>query len=171
MDRVLLVSMPFAALERQALGISLLKESLQQQGYECAIRYHTFGFADHVGFETYQWLSSDLPYTAFAGDWLFTAALYGERPDIDQLYIDEVLRKEWHVAEPSIRRLQQVRTQVLVSSIVVWRVWIGKHIQSLGLHQRLPKTSPHWRSQNVSSSRTQAFRFFLAVLIGKGRWG
>ena len=41
--------------------------------------YLTFPFADFIGAENYQWISYELPYTAFAGDWSFTTALYGEK--------------------------------------------------------------------------------------------
>ncbi|MEA2264147.1 MAG: hypothetical protein QOJ51_6972, partial [Acidobacteriaceae bacterium] len=40
--KVLLVSMPFGALERQALGLSLLKARLTQTGTACDVRYLTF---------------------------------------------------------------------------------------------------------------------------------
>ena len=31
----------------------------------------------------YLWLNSDVPYTAFAGEWLFAEALYGAAPEAD----------------------------------------------------------------------------------------
>ena len=36
---------------------------------------------------SYQFLHSGLPYTAFAGDWLFTRSLYGDRPESDAAYV------------------------------------------------------------------------------------
>ena len=105
----LLLSMPFGALERPALGLSLLKAGLVERGFACDARYPTFTFAEYIGFETYQWMSFELPYTAFAGDWTFTTALYGERVAEDRRYVEEVLRETWHLEEHSIARLRRVR--------------------------------------------------------------
>ena len=112
MKKVLLVSMPFGALDRPALGISLLKANLQRQGYCCDIRYFTFSFAEHIGFETYQWITNELPYTAFAGDWLFTSSLYGERPIIDRQYISNTLQQQWHIDNNQIQQLLECRPTI-----------------------------------------------------------
>ena len=90
-SKILLVSMPFGALNRQALGISLLKAALLERGVACDLRYFTFDFAEFIGLEDYQWINFELPYTAFAGDWIFTQALYGARASQDAAYIKEVL--------------------------------------------------------------------------------
>jgi ribosomal peptide maturation radical SAM protein 1 len=107
--RVLLVSMPYAALERPALGLSLLKPALRQRGVLCDVRYLAPVFADFVGLEEYFWIHAGLPYTAFAGDWAFTASLYGERTAEDRRYIDEVLRGTWRLDEAAIARVLRIR--------------------------------------------------------------
>jgi hypothetical protein len=112
MKKVLLISMPFGALDRPALGISLLKANLQHQGYPCDIRYFTFTFAEHIGFEAYQWITNELPYTAFAGDWLFISSLYGERPTIDQQYITDILQQQWNINSSDIQRLIECRLAI-----------------------------------------------------------
>ena len=112
MHKVLLLSMPFGALARPALGISLLKAELAEAGVICDVRYMMFPFAEFTGYEDYQWVSAALPYTAFAGDWTFTHALYGDRPDIEQRYIQEVLRDTWQLAPAAIQRLLRIRALV-----------------------------------------------------------
>ena len=84
MKRVLLLSMPFGALERPALGLSLLKAQLERDSILCDVCYFNFAFAEFIGCDSYQWIGYDLPHTAFAGDWLFTAALYGENAEADR---------------------------------------------------------------------------------------
>jgi len=106
----LLIHMPFGALERQALGISLLKACLTESGQSCDVRYLSFLLAELIGCEEYAWVSNDLPYTAFAGDWAFAWTLYGERPAEDERYIEEVLRNTWHLDDASLRRLLRVRS-------------------------------------------------------------
>ena len=111
--RVLLLSMPFGALERQSLGLSLLKARLDEGGkIGCDLKYLTFTFAEAIGFEAYQWVSSALPYTAFAGDWLFTESLYGSRPDDDEQYVREILRETWQISDQEIAWLLKIRASV-----------------------------------------------------------
>ncbi|MBA3746648.1 MAG: hypothetical protein H0W96_04035 [Solirubrobacterales bacterium] len=57
------------------------------------------------------WLSSELPYTAFAGDWLFAESLYGPRPAADAGYVQEILRDQWRLQDASIARLLRLRTR------------------------------------------------------------
>jgi ribosomal peptide maturation radical SAM protein 1 len=107
--RVLLISMPYGSLERPSLGLGLLQAQLQRDGTPCDTRYLAFAFADAIGVEQYVWLSRELPYTAFAGDWLFTEALYGPRPQADAAYIEAVLRREWRLDDAAIARLLALR--------------------------------------------------------------
>ena len=51
MKKALLLSMPFGALERQALGLSLFKAQLAELHIACDIRYLTFPFAELIGYE------------------------------------------------------------------------------------------------------------------------
>lgn len=92
--KVLLVSMPFGALERQALGISILKAILVERGIVCDIRYLNFSLAELIGTDDYIWLSNDVPHTAFAGEWIFSRALYGKNAVAEANYISEVLQDE-----------------------------------------------------------------------------
>jgi ribosomal peptide maturation radical SAM protein 1 len=101
--------MPFASLERPALGLSLLQAQLRRRGFHCDVRYLGYGFADFIGLEDYQWIHGELPYTAFAGDWSFTPSLYGRRPDADAGYITEVLGKTWHLDRGDLDRILRIR--------------------------------------------------------------
>ncbi|MFK7602191.1 RiPP maturation radical SAM C-methyltransferase [Deinococcus sp. SM5_A1] len=164
--RVMLVSMPFGALERQALGLSLLKAGLAQEDVPCDVRYLTFEFAEFIGYVDYQWISFELPYTAFAGDWIFTQALYGPRPPVDQAYMNEVLRTQWRVDEASIQRLLGVRGRVApfiahVLAAVPWADYqvVGftstfeQNLASLALARALKARFPH-----------------LTILFGGANW-
>jgi ribosomal peptide maturation radical SAM protein 1 len=109
MKKILLVSMPFGAMERPALGLSLLKARVTRDGIVCDVRYPSFTFADLLGAEKYQWISSALPYIAFAGDWCFAEALYGPRPAADVGYLAEVLQKTWRLSTKTIAAVKEVR--------------------------------------------------------------
>jgi ribosomal peptide maturation radical SAM protein 1 len=109
-ERVLLVSMPFGALERPALSLGLLKAHCRRLDVPCDIRYLTFRFADLTGVDDYLWVcSDDVPYTAFAAEWVFAEALYGPRPWTDAAYVDEVLRRTWQLPGADIERLLRLR--------------------------------------------------------------
>ncbi|MCW3054718.1 MAG: hpnR [Chthonomonadales bacterium] len=112
-ERVLLISMPFGALERPAISLGLLQAHCHQHAVSCETRYLTFVFAEWVGVGDYLWLCSDaVPYTTFAGDWLFTEALYGRRPYADAAYLDEVLSRTWRLGDADRTRLLRMRAQV-----------------------------------------------------------
>ncbi|MGI9054845.1 MAG: hypothetical protein ACR2F2_03475, partial [Pyrinomonadaceae bacterium] len=113
MKKVLLLIMPYGALERPALGLSLLKSVLEDENIFCDVRYLTFPFAELIGAENYQWMCYELPYTAFAGDWSFTTALYGDNYDARQeKYITEILQKNWNLDNETIQRILYIKSYI-----------------------------------------------------------
>lgn len=153
--KVLLVSMPFGALERQALGVSMLKACLTRAGVDCHIRYLNFDFAGLVGAHDYVWVAHQVPYTAFAGDWCFTGQLYGEQPTREQEYVGRILRGEWNLSDPDIRRLLRIKatTGVFLDHCVAavdWETYdvVGftstfeQNIASLALARRIKQCAP-----------------------------
>ena len=112
-ERVLLVSMPFGALERPALSLGLLKAHCRRLEVPCDTRYLTFQFAARIGLGDYLWINSNsVPYTAFAGEWVFSSALYGLRPYADAAYRDEVLTRTWRLDGAALARLERIRSHV-----------------------------------------------------------
>ena len=112
MKKVLLLSMPMGALERPSLGLSLLKARLLESGYQCDVRYLAFSFAEFIGQQDYQWICYELPYTAFAGDWTFTQALYGNQPELERAYLQDILRDSWQLSDANIARILRIRSMV-----------------------------------------------------------
>lgn len=153
--RVALVSMPFGALERPALGLSSLQAVLRQDGHWVDVRYLTFPFAELIGVDEYQWLSFELPYTAFVGDWTFTRALHGYDADRDAEYVDRVLRRAWQLDDVSVQRLMRIRSLVepylgYCMELAPWGEYdvVGftstfeQNIASLALAARIKRTWP-----------------------------
>ena len=99
-------------LERPSLGLGLLQAHCQRADVPCETRYLNIAFAELVGIEEYLWLSGEVPYTAFAGEWLFSEALYGDRPEADAGYLDEILRRDWRFGDPDVARLLRMRPLV-----------------------------------------------------------
>lgn len=108
-QKVLLLNMPYGALDHPALGISLLKTVLTEQHIACDIRYLNFPFAEFIGTDEYNWISLELPYTAFTGDWTFTHLLYGENTKTENRYIQDILREIWHLSDSDILRILSIK--------------------------------------------------------------
>jgi ribosomal peptide maturation radical SAM protein 1 len=166
MNKVLLLSMPFGALARPALGISLLKAELAEAGVACDVRYPAFSFAEFTGYEDYQWVSSALPYTAFAGDWTFTPALYGDHPDLERRYIQEVLRGTWRLDPDTIQRLLRVRALV--------PHFLDYCMMTISWHEYALVGFTSTFEQNIASlalaKRVKAVHPGLAIVFGGANW-
>lgn len=155
---VLLLSMPFGASDRPALGISLLKAALTRRNISCDVRYLFDDYVEMIGLKNYQWITDDLPYTCFAGDWCFTLPLYGRQPELDWGYVNNVLRRTWKFSPRDINRIVRIREasatyiQVCLESID-WGAYdvVGltstfvQNISSLALAKRLKEYAPHLR--------------------------
>jgi ribosomal peptide maturation radical SAM protein 1 len=154
-QRVLLLSMPWHALDRPSLGLSLLQASARRGGTECDVRYLGFHLADRMGLDEYMWVHEELPYPAFAGDWLFTPSLYGDRADADARYVRDVLRRAWRLPERAIDRLLRQRAHCepfldhCVDSIdwaaydvVGFTSTFAQNIASLALARRVKRLHP-----------------------------
>lgn len=156
MKKTLLLSMPFGAMERPALGLSLLKARLTNDGIACDVRYPSFTFADLLGAEEYQWISSAVPYIAFAGDWCFAEELHGSRASPDARYVTEVLQETWRLGTDDIARVKAVRAMAgkfldhcMASmpwkdyTIVGFTSTFEQNIASLALAKRIKAAYPH----------------------------
>ncbi|HZB31898.1 MAG TPA: RiPP maturation radical SAM C-methyltransferase [Streptosporangiaceae bacterium] len=107
---VLLVTMPFAGLERPAIGISLLKAALARRGVAVDIKYLNWELADQLGVDEYELITdwSVVPHQAFVGEWLFTEAMYGPAADLDARFLAS-LRDRWEMRDKDIARVLDAR--------------------------------------------------------------
>ena len=172
--RVLLVSMPFAALERPSLGLSLLQAELQRGRRAPATRATSRSASPTcIGLQELPAGSpAELPYTAFAGDWLFTAALYG-------------------AAAGGRRRLRAARSCATSGSSTRRRSRgccgcaryvraVPRPLPALGRRgttttssasrRRSSRTSPRSRSPAGSRRRARTRRSSSAARTGRARW-
>jgi ribosomal peptide maturation radical SAM protein 1 len=156
--RVLFIHMPWGAAERPALGLALLEAALLRDGVACQTSYLNLRLLERLGADTYGWITHTLPHIAFAGDWLFTEALYGADAQRDALYVREVLQGEWQLPEASIQRLLQVRAAVepflqecldahdwTAFDLVGFTSTFEQNIASLALAHRLKALHPQLR--------------------------
>lgn len=154
--RVLLVHMPWGALERPALGISLLKAALVRAGIPCEVRYLNMLFADLIGDDSYHRVTHELPHIAFAGEWLFTEALHGPDAARDATFVQQILRDTWQLSAERIAELATIRSRIeeFLSlaldrddwtdiDLVGFTSTFEQNIASLALARRLKSRNPH----------------------------
>jgi ribosomal peptide maturation radical SAM protein 1 len=80
---VLLINMPWVSAVRPAIGVSLLKSILRQEGIECRVAYGNLLFASRIGLDAYALVNDRLITGVFAGDWLFAQHLFGDTLDLE----------------------------------------------------------------------------------------
>lgn len=151
--RVLLVSMPFAAVSTPSLALGLLKAELAAAGIACDVLYLNVLFAQMVGWTAYSVV--ERCSALLAGEQMFARDLFGDRIPSDDAYDREVLAR----FDPQIRQeVLHLRAHVpvfLESCLerVAWGAYdvIGfssvfeQNLPSLSLARRIKERQPRPR--------------------------
>ena len=66
--KILLLNMPFVSISRPAIGISILKARLEQEGIECAVGYPNLFLGERIGSEAYHVVDETLSTALFVGE-------------------------------------------------------------------------------------------------------
>ncbi len=111
--------MPFGGIDRPALGLSLLKAALARDSIPSDIAYFNLDFCELVGIPFYSAISCNelnkecIPYSALAGDWIFSQYFYGPGSLDARAYVEDILRSPgcW-MSDDNIRRLLSLRAIV-----------------------------------------------------------
>ena len=156
--RILLVGMPFAAVHRPALGISLLQAVAREGGLDCDVAYLNLVVADELGRDVYERLAGDLPYPALVGEWVFSEALYGRDRDPGKGYLEDVLSPHWGLAREDLELAREVRALApgLIElslrrlawgdyDIVGFSAFCAQNLASLALAKRVKELHPRVR--------------------------
>lgn len=164
--RVLLLSMPFGALERPGLGLSLLQAAARRDGFDCETKYLGFELADVIGTSTYQWLTHTVPYETFAGDWLFTDSLYGEDPALAAEFRHRILQSNRLMSPADVEALDRLRP---VCTAFIDR---AMHLVDWGAYDLVGFTSTF--QQNLASlalaTKLKERWPFVTTLFGGANW-
>ena len=92
MDVVFAV-LPFADVDRPAIGVSLLKAEADRLGFSSRIVYCNFDLAEAIGIELYNQISESLPSESLIGEWFFADLLFGDRIPAQEEYTTKVLAR------------------------------------------------------------------------------
>src|SRR5215216_4081497 len=155
---VVLVSMPFAEVQRPSIALGLLHASLAKTDIQSEVVYGNFGLAERIGLVFYQAMQS-VPTDHLLGEWCFAGRLFPTNEANDEDYLNLVLELRYtgFPAELEERKEQMrwVRRQCaahvdwLADTIVAKKPKIvgcssvfQQHCASLALLKRIHELSP-----------------------------
>ena len=107
MLRILLLNMPLVSLDRPAIGISILKARLVEEGISCRIKYGNLLFAERIGKDAYALINDRLANWMFTGEWLFSEHVF---PNIDRSPYIASLRE--NLSESELDTVFRLRNEV-----------------------------------------------------------
>jgi ribosomal peptide maturation radical SAM protein 1 len=88
---VMLVHMPYAAVERPSIGLGTLQACLKNAGVDCQVLYANLMLAQKVGLKRYK-LVEFTPTDVFLGEWTFGKAAFPDfLPDADRYFAEAEL--------------------------------------------------------------------------------
>lgn len=93
MHDVALVVVPFADVDRPAIGVSLLKAEVARAGFDCTVHYLNFDLAELIGKQLYLILSESLPAESLVGEWFFSDLVFGDEVPPAEQYAKRVLAR------------------------------------------------------------------------------
>ncbi|HXD34841.1 MAG TPA: RiPP maturation radical SAM C-methyltransferase [Pyrinomonadaceae bacterium] len=90
MDVVFAV-MPFADVNRPAIGVSLLKAGIEKRGFESAIEYFNVDLAEMIGYDLYEFMANTLAIESMVGEWFFADLAFGDSIPHESDYVARML--------------------------------------------------------------------------------
>lgn len=87
---VVLVSMPFAEVQRPSIALGLLRAALANTNLQSEVVYGNFGLAETIGLVAYQAMQST-PTDHLLGEWCFAEPLFPDAVKKDEEYLNLVL--------------------------------------------------------------------------------
>jgi ribosomal peptide maturation radical SAM protein 1 len=105
---VLFAVLPFADVNRPAIGVSLLHSAARQAGFSSRIEYFNLDLAETIGLPLYGTLAYALPPDSLVGEWFFADQVFGTAIPVETDYVSRVLAK-YMPDEASRKRILEAR--------------------------------------------------------------
>lgn len=83
--------LPFADVERPAIGVSLLKAEVDRLGFSSGVLYFNFDLVEAIGLELCTKISESLPSESLIGEWFFADLIFGDRIPDEHAYTSKIL--------------------------------------------------------------------------------
>lgn len=100
----ILLSMPCAAVNYPAMGISLLKAGLVNEGFPCDVKYFNLDYVEFVGYDKFDQAIDNASFSQFRGEWVFSHLVFPQLKKRDFDYLTHVVLTD----DQNIHRLQQL---------------------------------------------------------------
>ncbi len=123
MARVALISLPFAGVDKPSIALCTLASGLRNAGHQADVFHLNLLFAEAIGSPLYFGFSNTLvrlpsgasiPYTSFAGEWLFASVFHDHSSQQIEDYLNQVfLAPPWSGPEELVPSLLDARSQVM----------------------------------------------------------
>lgn len=89
---VLLINMPFDAIDKPSLGIALLVSAAKSQGIDIKALYPKFQFAEKIGHDKYNFMCNYTEPSEMPGEYIFSKVVFGDFCGNE--YIEKILGKD-----------------------------------------------------------------------------
>jgi len=106
MDIVFAV-MPFADLDRPAIGVSLLAAAAQRMGRTASVEYFNLELAELIGADLFHKISSSYAPDLLVGEWFFADDIFGDEIPHPADYLERILATM--ISPETLTALQQAR--------------------------------------------------------------
>jgi len=93
---VLFAVLPFADINRPAIGVSLLKAAIARRGFSSRVEYFNLDLAERLGYDLYHSIANSLAPESLVGEWFFADVVFEEGLPHGSDYASRVLVR--HVA-------------------------------------------------------------------------
>ena len=155
---VVLISMPFAEVQRPSIALGLLQASLAHTDIQSEVVYGNFGLAERIGLVAYQAMQL-APTDHLLGEWCFAGYLFPTSEATDEEYLNLVLEVRCSGFPPELEerkdQMRWVRRQCLAyvdsladdivakkPKLVGCSSVFQQHCASLALLKRIHELSP-----------------------------
>ena len=90
---ILFAVMPFADINRPAIGVSLLKAGVERRGFSASVEYFCLPLAEQIGGDLYGYIVNTLGSDSMAGEWFFADVVFDDKIPHEREYITKMLSR------------------------------------------------------------------------------
>ena len=90
---ILFAVMPFADINRPAIGVSLLKVGVERRGFSASVEYFCLQLAEQIGGDLYGYIVNTLGSDSMAGEWFFADVVFDDKIPHEREYITKMLSR------------------------------------------------------------------------------
>jgi ribosomal peptide maturation radical SAM protein 1 len=115
---VVLIVMPFASIQRPAIGVSLLKSALHDLGISSKIYYFNIKFAEKIGVMLYDLIAEhDLGHTSLIGELIFSWAAFSSKNLDKRIQIHSIIEKK--LSKFPVDKRKDITEQILRAEDII----------------------------------------------------